>query len=96
MHLDQYEGSFFVQSLFSPIICHCRLKKGKDGFGFVVVHRFLNISRASIAPTMAIAAMMAIVLYVEYVAELSGGIVISAGASGAGSTTKEVSADEGQ
>jgi len=54
----------FVQSPFSPIICRCRLKRGKDGFGFVDVYRFLSISRPRIAPTMAIATMMAIVLYV--------------------------------
>ena len=54
----------FVQSPFSPIICRCRLKRGKDGFGFVDVYRFLSISRPSIAPTMAIPAMIAIVLYV--------------------------------
>ncbi len=54
-----------IQSLFSPLVIprvSCVLKKGKDSLS--IVYRFLYISRPNIAPTIAIAAMIAIVLYV--------------------------------
>src|SRR3990172_1095148 len=71
-------------------------KKGEMDLFDGYYGRFLT-RRASSAPTTAIAAIMPTAEYITYVSVLLGGIGSGpAGSRGAGSTTNDVSADDGQ
>ena len=97
MCLVCYTGMDFLTTNPAVVVFLIMEKKGKR-FGFVYFRHYRFLSNITItAPSTAIAAMIATPMPKTYVSVIDGGSGSGAAASGgAGSTTNEVSADDGQ